>query len=189
MIYELKTELRYRLCISSFLYDDGLVELDICAKPDFEAYNNEIKDDCVVLDVDVLLSLLELEGERQCYPMTCECGWAEDVGINAPLLYQMTDTEIYWDIPVEKYTDIIKTTYAEQGIDTLRLIFNKTDYSETVVNLARKLKYLSENGIRRSELIHYEGTRVEYSRSGEALLAMPEYAHIEVFQINVINPS
>lgn len=143
MLYELKTELNYKIRYFQIDDDPECPEICIGIQPDFDGYNRE-GNECTVLDFLALLQ--EMDNNTSYYPITCECGMPDDTGIYAPLRQTVTDTEIWWDISIEDYQWTVSPEYSEQT-GTLRIIFNKQQYQQAVKKMNAELRSMFENGI------------------------------------------
>ncbi|OOR99311.1 hypothetical protein B0187_06020 [Haemophilus paracuniculus] len=187
MIYELKTELRYKLRIAmASFWDDDDFEVSINVTPDFDGYNRNVDDDCVVIDFDLLFT--SLNREMEAYFLTCECGVSEDVGIDAPITSKILNDTIIWDIPIEDYGDILAKPYSNYSEGILRLIFDKTQYTQATFQLIRELKLLAKEGIKTAGLTEQDFT-CSYGMADWFLPKLAtKYAHITHLPIKTFNP-
>lgn len=154
--------------------------------PDFCGYNTHVLDDCVVMDLSVLLHILKMCGTEKHYLLTCECGDAEDVGIMSPASITVTATEIYVDFSVDDYLDILVPEYTEQKGETLRIVFNKNQYEATVLELMQILKKLYLEGVVIDSLTERDFTRAygSWQTLQELRRQWPGMQKLEISSIN-----
>lgn len=148
MYYELKAQLNYQLCYPILTeWPDEDAEVNIRVKPVLQGYNPNMDDDCVVLDIDLLMDAYQKLENLNDYYLTCECDYAEDVGILAPLDITITQNEVYWDLDIASYRAILMPPYVHERQGTLRLIFDKHQYQESIHRLLKQLQSIVINGI------------------------------------------
>lgn len=186
MIYELKTDFRYKIRIAMVIFwDDNDIEVNLNITPDFDGYNRNIVDDCVVMDFYHLLD--SLSQNVTCYLLTCECGMADDVGITAPITTNIQDDNIIWNIPIQHYRDILSEPYSALNDDILSLIFDKTQYTQTVFQLIRELKTLVKQGISTKHLKIEDFTRSYHAAEWflpELTEKHSDLTHLPIAEIN-----
>ncbi|MGQ0287128.1 hypothetical protein ACT2CV_07990 [Pasteurellaceae bacterium 22721_9_1] len=140
MVYELKTELGYQI---RYFQADDEPAIDIAIQPKFNGYHLE-GDECTVFDFLALSE--EMNNNTSYYPITCECGMPDDAAIYSPLTQTVTEFEIYWDIPIADYRWTVSPEYSElDGV--LRLIFDKQQFQQTVLQMNTEARSLVENGV------------------------------------------
>lgn len=147
MLYELNIEFNYQIRYTQI--DDDSLEIDLIVSPDLKCYDKE-RDECSVFDFFALYE--EMDRDSSYYPITCECGCPDDTAIYAPINQKVTDSEIYWDIPIIHYPSVfnIESQHLEDG--TLRLIFNKQQYQHTILQMISQIKLFITNGIKISTI-------------------------------------
>ncbi|PJG82321.1 hypothetical protein [Caviibacterium pharyngocola] len=142
MIYELRTKLNYKIRYTTI--NTNPIEISVIVTPDFNGYNQG-GNECTVFD---FLALYEkMDKNSSYYPITCECGFPDDAGIYAPISQKLTETEIYWDIPITDYPYTLSPEYSKLENGTLRIIFNKQQYQQTTKQIVTLLKSFIESGI------------------------------------------
>lgn len=161
---KLRTKFDYRIRYSMLhTKPDGSLSVTVNVVPAFEGYNENMDDDCVVMDVAVLESLNTLQGRECCYPLTCECGDPEDAGITEPVLATAEGNELRWQFPVMGYEGVFESKYAEEAEDIICLRFDKHQYSEALASLKASLRQLRKNGVAVDQLSKEDFTRAYHS--------------------------
>lgn len=187
-IYELKTEFRYKLRISMVIYDgyDNVDYVNLNITPDFDGYNRNIADDCVVISVYELLDTLT---RNVIYDLlTCECGQADDVGIEGPITSTISGNTVTWEMSIKDYQEILDKPYSELTEGILRLIFDKTQYTQAVHQLIRELKTFIKQGIPTATLTAEDFTRTYYTAKKFLPELAGKYSHLNYLNIGQIAP-
>lgn len=143
MLYELRSKLNYKIRYFQVDDYDDEIDISIAVLPDFDGYNRE-GDECTVFDFWELAD--NLNKDISYYPITCECRMPDDAAINAPLSQKISNNEIIWDIPIKDYRWTIDPQYKELD-GTLRIIFDKQHFGQTVLRMNNELRSLLKNGI------------------------------------------
>ena len=157
------------------------------ATPAFLGYNQDIDDDCVVLDIHELVASLNTTTPTKGYPLTCECGYAEDVGITDPVLLTHTEEYIYWDLNIAHYRAILSAPYAEIPEGILRLAFPKQQYRNAIIRLVKTLQNFIRNGVQINLLEPQDFTRT-YGADKLAESIKQDYPQLKFIAVNEIKP-
>lgn len=126
--------IRYPMVIFEQCPQNGQIKPDYLVAqitPAFSGYNHDVRDDCVVYDMGQLAQSVHQAGAFQI--LTCECGIADDVGIEGEIKVWHEREKIFWSLSLAEYQDI--TVYSEQQYDDLVLVFERQQYIETVIRM------------------------------------------------------
>ncbi|WP_293730014.1 hypothetical protein [uncultured Actinobacillus sp.] len=159
------------------------IDISIAVLPDFDGYNRE-GDECMVFDFWALAD--NLNKDISYYPITCECGMPDDAAIDAPLNQKVSDKEIIWDIPIKDYRWTIVPQYKELD-GTLRIIFDKQDFEQTVLRMNNELRSLLKNGIEITTIKPEQFIDL-YGGAFSLEIAITNQPHITYAQISSIYP-
>ncbi|MBP4134417.1 hypothetical protein [Gallibacterium anatis] len=188
MPIELLTEFKYKIRASMFTFwSEDDIEITLQATPAFLSYNQDITDDCVVLDIHELVASLKISSPAKSYLLTCECGYADDVGITAPILLTHTKEYIYWDLDITHYRAILSLPYAEIPEGILRLIFPKQQYRNAIIRLVKTLQHFILNGVEIDLLEPQDFTRT-YGAAALVESIKQEHPQLKFISVDEINP-
>ncbi|TNH22793.1 hypothetical protein [Testudinibacter sp. TR-2022] len=186
MFIEQHTKLNYRILFSSITFwDNDNLTLHVQVAPNFIGYNPSIENECVVLDVLELIDTLSTDGKG--YLLTCECGYAEDSDILSPLTKNSDDKYIYWDLDIKSYRTILSHPLSKRESGTLRLIFDKNEYRDSIIEMMSELQKIIREGIAASSLSKKNLTNT-YGLKDNFHNIIKNYPHITHLPVENINP-
>lgn len=134
----LPAELDYRIRYSMFHFlDDQPESLSIQVQPQFTGCRVHFDDDAVVYNLYNLIESCRQEGNW--YLLTCECNYADDIGIYSKIQVSHDSSSIIWNIHTPDYISIIDEEWNTRA-QYLQLIFNKNQYCQTVCKLIEDLQ-------------------------------------------------
>ncbi len=155
LVVETRAELNWTAKIVDPVFHDGQIDADLLFVADFPHCASKMAQRGIVLDIQALIDSVIRPGSH--FILNCTCGIAKHAGLGAPVRVAHPDDEhIIWELGVEALRPALADDL--QGPGFIRLVFDRTAYRQSVLDLLACLREMAGS---RQPLSAYDSSALE----------------------------
>ena len=150
LVHEHPARLGWHRHFSQIIFDPEQPYLVFSLTPEFPGCSPKLEARCIVWSLWALLASIHSPGAHQI--LTCECGYAPDAGLEAPIHVSHPDaTSIVWELDMQKLAPALDETFFGQQ-DTLRLRFMRDVYESDIRAMLHEVQQTARNPVSRVDM-------------------------------------